>query len=83
MATEEGKRLPIGVVDKRILEALEAAKSDGVEDLTVAEIQAHTQLATATVYDTLRRLANIGKIQSCKGVNEDTGRPEVRIGLPK
>ena len=82
METDGRKRLPIGVADERIMAALEAARRDGVEDLGVAELQAQTQLAIATLYDTLRRLANVGKVESRKVANDETGRPEVRIRLP-
>ena len=83
IATENGRRLPRGVAEETIMAALNTARQDGVSDLGFAELQAQTGLAIATLYDALGRLANLGKIESSKTTNEETGRPEVRISLPK
>jgi len=82
VSSDIGKRLPRGVPEQRILEALGLAKRDGITELSLAELQGQTELSIATLYDALRRLANSGGVRSSKVISDTSGRTELRISLP-
>lgn len=83
VASGERKRLPRGVPEQTIMAALNAARQGGFEDLTVAELQARTRLAQTTFSDAMRRLAKVGKLETFKSLDRETGRSQLRIAIPE